>query len=164
MISLFRTNTPPQEVDTPQSTAEEAGHAFAGSMGVKTSDISNKLSQCWPENRGYCLRSFQERTVSLYYGDHVNQMMKQAPGCLSLSLDEVLQVANDLLTHPLNNNWSKGDKVTIQAVTYCTLAHLPGYKEKFPSEREAIEQKISELRQYLDTLDRYDTGWELEDE
>ncbi|WP_257294173.1 hypothetical protein [Endozoicomonas sp. YOMI1] len=164
MNNLSPTSTTPAVYVPQPKDAEQVGHAFAGGKEVKPSDIGKDHSQCPPKNAGY---SFQERTIALFFGDQVTLMSKnidaslRAPDSLIHSyynlpkLDEVLQVAVDTLSHTLNQNWSKGDAIAMSAIAHMTLGYLCHHRNKSPSESETIEQKISELRQYVNTLQSY---------
>ncbi|MGO0308220.1 hypothetical protein ACTL6P_16740 [Endozoicomonas acroporae] len=74
--------------------------------------------------------------------------------------DEVLKCATEVLSYPPDQNWSKRDAHLMTGIALTSLGHLHHLHPNFRGDRETIEQKISELNQYVSRLK---SAYELDD-
>ncbi|MBO9481092.1 hypothetical protein [Salinisphaera sp. G21_0] len=75
--------------------------------------------------------------------------------------DEVLKCATEVLSYPPDQNWSKRDAHLMTGIALTSLGHLHHLHPNFPSDRKTIEQKISELNEYVSRLK---AAYELDDQ
>ncbi|MBO9496568.1 hypothetical protein J7438_21140 [Thalassotalea sp. G20_0] len=75
--------------------------------------------------------------------------------------DELLKVVTDILSYSPDQNWSKSDAHRMAGIALTTLGLLYHLLAESPSDSETIEQKISELNQYISRLK---ASYELDDQ
>ena len=160
---------PPTVNAPPSKDTEQVARAFAGGKQVKPYDTDNEHSECPQKMAGPFL---QERTVALVFGERFTLLREKAdaltrnsftktlsshntlPKLDLLKLDDVLELANEVLSYPPEQNWSTLDAWEMHSMALYTVAHLYFHLSEFPSESEIIEQKISGLRRYISMLEK----------
>lgn len=95
--------------------------------------------------------SSSAKMINPYYSIHATTTLR----------DEVLKSATEVLSYPPDQNWSKRDAHLMTGIALTSLGHLHHLHPNFPSDSETIEQKISELNQYVSRLK---AAYELDDQ